>query len=204
MPVSAIDPTTALVLVDLQRGITALAGPELIVPPATEAGRLAAAFRANRLPVMLVRTAFAPDGGDLLRNRVTRAPHMGAFPERPEEILEEVGAQPTDVVVTKRQPGAFYGTDLELQLRRRRVTGIVLGGLLTSYAVETTARDAYDRGFNITFASDAMADLDAANQAHCLESVFPRLGEVGSVSSILEMVGIAGAQGSEVGTITGV
>ena len=120
----------------------------------------------------------------MLRNRVERAPAFGPFPERPSEFLDELHGEPSDIIVTKRQPGAFHGTDLDLQLRRRHITAIVLGGLFTSYTVETTGRDAYDRGFNVVFASDAMADIDPLDHAHSLESVFPRLGEVDCSQSI--------------------
>ena len=193
MPVSVIDPSTALVLIDFQRGITALVPREVIVTPATAAARLAAEFRARRMPVILVRTTFAADGGDVPRNRVQRAPAVGPFPERPSDFLEELHAEPSDIIVTKRQPGAFHGTDLDLQLRRRHITAIVLGGLLTSYTVETTGRDAYDRGFNVVLASDAMADIDPLDHAHSLESVFPRLGEVDDSRSILALMPVVQA-----------
>ena len=188
MPVTQIDRTSALVLIDFQHGIMALAPQGLVVPPAGVAARLAAAFRAHRLPVILVRTAFSPDGRDAPRSRVTAAPRIGAMPDRWDEILDEIDRQPGDILVTKRQPGAFYGTDLELQLRRRGVTGIVLGGLFTSFAVETTGRDAYDRGFDVTFAADATADLDPAAHAHSLGTTFPRFGEVGDAASIVAML----------------
>jgi nicotinamidase-related amidase len=188
MPVTTIDPASALVLIDFQRGILALAPPEVVGPPATVASRLATGFRDRGRPVIVVRTLFSRDGRDAPRNRVTVAPAIGAMPERPADILEELVTDPSDLQVTKRQPGAFHGTDLELQLRRRGVTGIVLGGLFTSFGVESTGRAAHDLGFNVTFASDAMADLDPVDHAHATERVFPRIGEVGDSASILELV----------------
>jgi len=193
MPVSVFDPSTALVLIDFQRGITALAPREVVIPATNAAARLAAGFRAHRMPVLVVRTVFSADGADAPRNRVERAPKVGTIPDRPSEILEELHQHGSDIIVTKRQPGAFLGTDLDLQLRRRHISTIVLGGLFTSYAVETTGRDAYDHGFNVVFASDAMADIDPRDHAHCLESVFPRLGEVDDAPSILAMMPVAEA-----------
>jgi nicotinamidase-related amidase len=191
MPVTEIDPTTALVLIDFQRGILALASQELVRPTAIVASRLAAGLRARGLPVILVRTAFSPDGRDAPRNRVSTVPAIGALPERYVDILDEIAPEPTDLVVTKRQPGAFHGTDLDLQLRRRGVTGIVIGGLFTSFGVESTGRAAYDHGFNVTFASDAMADLDPVAHAHSIEATLPRFGEVGDAASILTIIAAA-------------
>ena len=95
---------------------------------------------------------------------------------------------PTDVVITKRQPGAFHGTDLDLQLRRRGSTGIVLCGVATSLGVESTARAAYDHGYNVTFAVDAMTDFNPAAHQHSVEVVFPRFGEVDTTERILELL----------------
>jgi len=95
---------------------------------------------------------------------------------------------PTDVVITKRQPGAFHGTDLDLQLRRRGSTGIVLCGVATSLGVESTARAAYDHGYNVTFAVDAMTDFNPAAHQHSVEVVFPRFGEVDTTERIRELL----------------
>jgi nicotinamidase-related amidase len=189
MPVTELDPHTALVLIDLQQGIGAMAPADLIDPVADAAGRLAAGFRARGLPVVLVRVEFSADLGDFPRNRATAAvPPPATLPAGFAQILPAVGRRPEDLLVTKRQPGAFYGTDLDLQLRRRGVTGIVLGGVFTSIGVESTARAGYDHGYNITFAADAMADRNPAAHEHSVRTVFPRYGEVGDVASILRLL----------------
>ena len=136
MPVSTLDPRTALVVIDLQKGITAL---PTIVPADTivaNAARLAAAFRSRGLPVVLVRTSFAHDGADMLTPRneqpppsLTRAPDFA-------ELRPELARAHEDIVITKHQWDAFFGTELDLQLRRRGVTGIVLVGISTSIGVE--------------------------------------------------------------------
>jgi nicotinamidase-related amidase len=185
MPITTLDERTALVLIDLQRGITWLTGPELAGPAVTHAARLAGAFRARDLPVILVRVNFSADGADAPRNRVTQRLAGGSPPPDWAEIIPELGPEKTDILVTKRQTGAFYGTDLDLQLRRRGVTGIVLGGIMTSLGVESTARAAYDHGYNVTFASDAMADPRAEAHRHSLEVTFPVFGEVGTSDAII-------------------
>ncbi|HLK39906.1 MAG TPA: isochorismatase family protein, partial [Polyangiaceae bacterium] len=105
------------------------------------------------------------------------------------ELVRELGAQSSDLRITKRQPNAFYGTELDLQLRRRRVTGIVLSGVSTSVGVDGTARAAQEHGYNVTFAADAMTDRDPVAHEFILSKVLPRLGEVDSTEAILALLG---------------
>ena len=112
----------------------------------------------------------------------------------PDQLTRKItvrGQRPSDLVVTKHQPGAFYGTDLDLQLRRRGVTGIVLGGVATSLGVESTGRAGYDLGYNLTFAADAMADVSPRAHQHCLEVTFPQFGEVDTTEAIIAALGRA-------------
>jgi nicotinamidase-related amidase len=190
MTVTAIDPRTALVLIDLQNGITALVDPAALAEPVARAADLAASFRARGLPVILVRTGFAPDGADAPRNRTSMARPAGSPPPNWTEPLVAVDQRPSDVVVIKHQPGAFHGTDLDLQLRRRGVTGIVLGGVATSLGVESTGRAGYDHGYNLTFAADAMTDPDLDAHEHSLRVTFPKFGEVGTAAAIATAIGV--------------
>lgn len=190
MPVTAIDPRTALVVIDLQKGIAAAptqpySGPEVIARNV----ELADAFRAKGLPVILVRVSFAADGSDMLQSRTERT-GSGSGQARPEgwdQIVDEL-VTGQEIIVTKRNWGAFHGTDLDLQLRRRGITQIVLTGVATSIGVESTARAAYEHGYNVTLATDAMADLTEANHRHSIETIFPRLGETGTTADILSIL----------------
>ncbi len=185
MPVTTLDPKTALVLIDLQKGILALPTVHPAAGVIAHAARLATAFRGAGLPVVLVNVAFSPDGGDRLRTRTDApAPNLPFNPEF-SELVPELTPQASDLRVTKRQWNAFYGTELDLQLRRRGVTGIVLGGIATSIGVESTARAAYERAYNLTLASDAMTDRDPMAHECSLTKIFPRLGEVGTTDTIL-------------------
>jgi nicotinamidase-related amidase len=189
MTATTLDPKTALVLIDLQKGIAA--APVPTVHPfgaiVENAARLAAAFRRVGLPVVLVNVAFSPDGGDRVRTR-TDVP-VPALPGADfGELVPELGAQPSDLRITKRQWNAFYGTELELQLRRRGVTGIVLGGVATSIGVDSTARSAHERSFNVTLASDAMTDRDPLAHECSVTKIFPRLGEVATTDAILALL----------------
>ena len=91
---------------------------------------------------------------------------------------------PTDVVVTKHQWGAFYGTDLDLQLRRRGVRTIVLGGIATSIGVESTARSAWEHGYELVICEDVCADLSAEAHAASFKHIFPRLARITNSQSL--------------------
>ncbi len=189
MPATILDPHTALVLIDMQRGIVELPHVDPVEHVVGNVARLAAAFRAAQQPVVLVRVAFSADGADRLRPRAQPQPQPTGTPREDfAELIAELDQQPSDVVITKRQWGAFYGTELDLQLRRRGVTGIVLAGISTSVGVESTARAAFEHGYNLTFASDAMTDSNREAQERALVTIFPRMGEVDTTESILRLL----------------
>ncbi|MFF7635471.1 hydrolase [Kitasatospora sp. NPDC008050] len=188
-PEPTIDPTTALVLIDLQQGIlgapTVTPGPEILA----RGIRLADAFRAKGLPVVLVRVTFSADGGDLPPQRTQQATPGGSWPANFAELPAELATGEHDIVITKRQWGAFTGTELDLQLRRRGVTQIVLAGIATSIGVESTARAAWEQGYHLTFVEDATTDMSAESHLHSFTRIFPRLGEIGSTDAVLAALG---------------
>jgi nicotinamidase-related amidase len=190
MALTTLDPRTALVVIDLQGGIVGAptqpySGPEVVARTV----ELADAFRAADLPVVLVRVTFAADGADAVpgRNEQQR-PGGAARPEGWDVIVDELAGHPGDIQVVKRNWGAFHGTDLDVQLRRRGITQIVLTGIATSIGVESTARAAHEHGYHVTLATDAMSDLDTVSHAHSIERIFPRLGETGTSAEILELL----------------
>jgi nicotinamidase-related amidase len=191
MPISRLEPsTTALVLIDLQRGITNFsAEPHACAEVIAAATRLADAFRGAHAPVVLVHVALRVDGGDRLQLPVDEpAPVRMPAPDFA-EIVPELGPAESDLVVTKRQWGAFYGTDLDLQLRRRRISTVVLGGISTNYGVESTARDAYERGYELVFVEDAMSARSAADHEFALTRIFPRIGRISTSSDVIAALG---------------
>jgi nicotinamidase-related amidase len=186
MPVTTLDPKSALVVIDIQKGILAMPTVQPVREVLANAVRLVDAFRAKARPVALVRVGWGADRADALKARTQAPPPSSPLPPDFFEYADELRADPSrDILVHKRQWGAFYGTDLDLQLRRRGVTGIVLCGISTSIGVESTARDAWERSYNLTFASDAMTDAVAEAQDRALRIIFPRLGEIGTVDEIL-------------------
>ncbi|MFF2807123.1 hydrolase [Streptomyces sp. NPDC058000] len=189
MTLTALDPKAALVVIDLQNGLRALPGtPHTIDDVITRTARLADAFRARELPVVLVRVTFSPDGSDAAPGRTETPRHSHTPPVGWDEIVPELAGHPGDITVTKRNWSAFYGTDLDLHLRRRGVTQIVLTGVATSIGVESTARAAYEHGYHLTLVTDAMADLDADAHRHSTEKIFPRIGESGTTEDILDLL----------------
>ncbi|MGW0132212.1 hydrolase [Streptomyces sp. NPDC003299] len=189
MAVTALDPRTALVVIDLQAGIAAApvqpySGADVV----TRSARLADAFRERGLPVVLVRVSFAADGADVVPGRTETPGAGGARSEGWDVIVPELAGHAGDITVTKHNWGAFHGTDLDVQLRRRGVTQIVLTGIATSIGVESTARAAHEHGYHVTLATDAMSDMDAEAHAHSVRRIFPRLGETGTTDEILELL----------------
>lgn len=182
-----LDPaSTALVLIDLQQGILAYAkAPYDAAAVLAHAAPLATAFRAAKAPVVLVKVGFSADGGDVLKAIVDAPNPPGAPPANWMADTAELPPQPGDIHIVKRQWGAFHGTELDLQLRRRGIRTIVLAGIATSIGVESTARVAWELGYDIVFAEDATSGPDAAMHANSFEKVFPRLGRVRKTADVL-------------------
>jgi nicotinamidase-related amidase len=190
LPITALDPQTALVVIDMQKGIVAMPTAHPAHAIVENVVALTTAFRRKSHPVVLVHVGWSADSGDTLKNRVQAAPRGGTPPADFSDYIPELAADPAhDIFIRKRQWGAFYGTDLDLQLRRRRVTNIVLCGIATSIGVESTARDAWERGYNVTFASDAMTDLNLNAHERALEIIFPRIGEIGTTADVTALLG---------------
>jgi nicotinamidase-related amidase len=177
--------STALVAIDLQKGVASRATqPHDAATVVANAARLADAFRKNGMPVFLVRVAaLGPDRLSPLADEKWQPP--ANLPADWSEIVEELGPRPGDIVIGKKQWGAFYGTDLDLQLRRRGLKTIVLCGIATNYGVESTARFAYEYGYQQIFAEDAMASLAPEMHAASVNFVLKRLGRVRSTDEIV-------------------
>lgn len=184
--VTAIDKNTALVLIDLQKGIV---GYPLVHPVAdvlNNSAKLVAAFREAGLPIVIVNVN--PAGAAWTKARKD-AKQAGAPPKDDWlEIVPEIQTQPDDIFITKHTWSAFFETQLQNELQKRGVTGIVIGGISTSIGVEGTARTASEHGYNITFASDATTDMVASAYEHSLNLIFPRMGEVDATDNIIEIL----------------
>ena len=187
MDALVIDPkTTALVVMDLQAGIVAMnVGPRPAAEVVANAKRLTDAFRNAAAQVVLVRVGNMPDNGDLLQPTIDNPPAVVTRPESFMTIVPELGPVAGDIVITKRQWGAFYGTELDLQLRRRGIKTLVLLGLSTNIGVESTARFAFEHGYDQIFVEDAMASPTPDAHTITLKVNFPRMGRIRSTDQVL-------------------
>jgi nicotinamidase-related amidase len=148
---------TALVVIDLQKGITAMPSrPYTAQEVIANAAELVNAFRKNNMPVFLVHVDITKE---TMLNAISDQAFTRPLPASPDwaEFVPELIPTPLDIVIAKRQWGAFYGTELDLQLRRRKIDTIILCGIATDFGVESTARFAYEYGYQQIFAEDAMA-----------------------------------------------
>lgn len=183
MPVTTLDPKTALVVLDLQEGIRAFAQADAANAVFKAAGALTAAFRRHKLPVILVNVSGGVAGRTETPRRVS-----GGFPPEAMKFVAELGQQASDIVVTKKSWGAFPTTDIEKRLRDLGVTQVVLSGISTTSAVESTARQAFEAGFHVTLALDAMMDMNPEAHAAAIKFTFPRLGETGTAADIIALL----------------
>ncbi|WP_019515533.1 isochorismatase family protein [Sphingomonas sp. Mn802worker] len=178
-----LDPrTTALVLIDLQQGIVAGdKGPRSGAEVVTTAKSLADRFRAAGAPVVLVHVAFAP--GDAPSRQVDRP----SLPERSPpgfETLVEGLHQDGDIVVLKHHWGAFTGTDLDLQLRRRGVRTIVLAGIATNFGVESTVRSAWELSYDVVVVEDACTSRSAELHDFAITNILPQISRLTKADAV--------------------
>ncbi len=182
MPATQLDPKTALVVIDMQKGIVGLPTVHPAADIVARVATLTRAFRAHGLPVVLVNvTGVAPGRTDAGRHALPADADWAEF-------LPELDRQPGDHVVTKLQWGAFHGTSLDQYLRRNGVTEVVLVGIATSIGVESTARNAYELGYNVALVVDAMTDMQAEAHRNSVETIFPRLGERLTTDEVLNLL----------------
>jgi nicotinamidase-related amidase len=182
MALTVLDPNTALIVIDLQKGILGLTTARPAAEVIEHAAVLADAFRGHGLPVVLVNAAGGAPG------RTEQPFRGGPRPVDAMELVPELHQQPSDHTVTKRTWGAFMNTDLDAYLEGLGVTQVVVVGIATSAGVESTARQAHEHGYNVTLAVDAMTDMSAEAHLNSVTRIFPRLGETGTTAEVIELL----------------
>ena len=182
MALTTLDDVTALVIVDLQKGIVAVPSVHPMAEIVARSSALAAAFRRHGLPVVLVNANGSAPGRTEQPSRLTQRPDGWT------DLLPELEQQPNDIIVTKQRRSAFTGTGLETALKARGVAQLVIAGVATSVGVESTARHAHDLDFNVTLATDAMTDVNADAHHNSVARIFPRLGETGMTNDIIALL----------------
>jgi nicotinamidase-related amidase len=183
-----IDPrSTAAILIDLQQGIVSRPlDPYDAKTVVDNAALLAGAVSQAGGLVVAVNVAFSPDEGDRLRAPIDSPMPAAATPPDWSDLVPEIAAVRAPVTITKRNWSAFHGTELDLQLRRREIRTIIIGGIATNFGVESTAREGWQYGYHVIIAEDACSSSGGPGMHRfAVEKIFPRLGRVRSTAEIL-------------------
>jgi nicotinamidase-related amidase len=182
MPLTKLDDICALIVIDLQKGVVGFPTVHPVGEIIDRSAQLARAFRKRDLPVVLVNVSGMAPG------RTDAGMPKYSFPPDWTDLVPELEEHPGDHLVTKQRWGAFLGTGLDDYLRLRGVTQVVVTGVASSAGVESTARSAYDLGYNVTLVVDAITDRDAGAHRHCVEKIFPRLSETANTDDVLKLL----------------
>ncbi len=179
---------TVLVVIDLQIGtvnrkLSPLTGKEVV----QNSSRLINAFAEKGAFVVLVKVS-TEDGKDILKpnkDSKTKSKHL---PQGWDSLVPELINVENAHHIIKRQWGAFYGTDLDLQLRRRGIDTVVLCGVSTSIGVDTTAREAFQHGYNQIFSTDAMTASTKEEHDYVCKYIFPKIGKLRTTEEIISLL----------------
>lgn len=182
MPLTRLDDNCALIVIDLQKGVVSVPTAHPIRDVIERASLLARGFREHNFPVVLVNVSGKAPG------RTDGGSPKVSFPPDWTNLVQELGQRPADYTVTKQRLGAFIGTPLQDFLRQHRVTQVFIAGVATSSGVESTARSAYDYGYNVVLVTDAMTDRDIDAHRHSVEKVFPRIAETARTDDVLKIL----------------
>jgi nicotinamidase-related amidase len=182
-----LDPkTTALISIDLEHGIVSLpVAPHTAKDVIERTRRLADALRAKGGAIIFVHVALNESLQLPVDTPLSGDPNAPPPPANASELVPEIGLQPGDHVVKKRQWGAFYGTEIEQLLHRKGIKTIIMSGIATNIGVESTARAAHDRGYHLVFVEDAMTSLAKEMHDFPIKTVFPRMGRVRTTNEVL-------------------
>jgi nicotinamidase-related amidase len=190
MTISRLDTKTALVVIDLQKGIVGMPTAHPMDGIIRNSVALVEAFRARKLPVVLVNVDGQPPG------RAERSFSLDKMPAGWTELIPQLNRQPSDHLVTKKTRGAFTNTDLEQYLKANAVTQVVIIGVSTSAGVESTARHAHELGFNVAVVTDAMTDTEADAHHNSVTRIFPKMSETGTTQQLLDLLETTHGKGS--------
>ena len=194
---------TALLVIDMQRDFVDPGGfgeqlgndVSLLRRVVAPLKRVLEAMRAAGYPVIHTREGHLPDLSDCPPSKIARG-HlttgigdvgpMGRILVRGSyghDIIDELKPVGDETVIDKPGKGAFFATDLDFILRNRNVTSLVVTGVTTEVCVNTTVREANDRGYECLILADATGATDPANHDAALHMVTMQGGVFGAVAT---------------------
>jgi nicotinamidase-related amidase len=178
----ALDPkSTALVLIDLQNGILGRQLAPVSAEDLLERGKaLARRFRSAGAPVVLVNVKPPLDGPERQVDEPSALPKV--LPTGFADLAPGLAA-PGDILVTKSTWGAFFRTDLDAELKRRGVRTIVLGGVAPHVGVDSTARQAWELGYELVIARATTSGAVEPHEA-TMRHIFARIARVTDSSAL--------------------
>lgn len=179
---------TALVLIDLQNSNVGRALAPYTAEQTVGNCVLLAQEMRNRGAMIVYVRVLLNELPTPLADAPMRPPGAAAPPYDASELAPQVNVEATDIVVAKRQWGAFYGTELDQLLRRRGIDTLVLGGIATNFGVESTARAAFDRNYKLVLVEDAMTSMDADAHHFACRNIFPKMGRVRSTRAVIDLL----------------
>ena len=184
---------TALVMIDIQKGISGdpvAGGPYTNAQMVEKNRELINSLKNTEALLVFVHVKnYGPEALHPITDAELSAP--GAIPSDFSDFVIETAYDDgvkNKIHIAKHSWGAFYGTDLDLQLRRRGIDTIVLSGRATTIGCDTTAREAYQHGYNLICVEDAMNDFNADFHHAVVENIFKRIARVRSTDEVLKMI----------------
>ncbi|MCW3170931.1 cysteine hydrolase family protein [Shewanella subflava] len=182
MSIKQIDHRPVLVVIDLQQGIVALNTCHPISNVIDNCVQLIAKFRQLSLPIVFVNVdGVAPGRTDTVKSNAEKSADWS-------QLIDELQAEDHDIYITKQTWGAFSNTQLQQILSSLKITQLVICGIATSMGVESTARQAFELGYNITLPTDAMTDVNIEAHNNSVSNLFPKLAETGSTAAVLTLL----------------